>query len=107
MHGSPARQAELRRRRYARVPPSRSSFAGSRFPPDHGGSASVPVLWALRDVEELLAERGIKVDHVTNLSLGAPVHHAADRCVSQGTDEIFAVVRLDNTRAAATVRRNG
>ena len=26
---------------------------------------------------------------------------------SQGTDEIFAVVRPDNTRAAATVRRNG
>ena len=26
---------------------------------------------------------------------------------SQGTDEIFAIVRPDNTRAAATVRRNG
>jgi RimJ/RimL family protein N-acetyltransferase len=26
---------------------------------------------------------------------------------SQGEDEIFAVVRPDNTRAAATVRRNG
>jgi hypothetical protein len=65
MDGSPARQAELMRRRCARVPSSRSSFAGFRFPLDRGGSALVPALGALRDVEELLAERGIEVDQVT------------------------------------------
>ncbi|MDQ4093929.1 MAG: IS6 family transposase, partial [Actinomycetota bacterium] len=47
---------------------SRSSFTGFRFPPDE---ITVAVRWYLRyglsyrDVEELLAERGITVDHVT------------------------------------------
>jgi transposase, IS6 family len=46
----------------------RSEFAGFRFPPD---VIAVAVRWYLRyglsyrDVEELLAERGIVVDHVT------------------------------------------
>src|ERR1700694_6063258 len=46
----------------------RSEFAGFRFPPD---VIAVTVRWYLRyglsyrDVEELLAERGIVVDHVT------------------------------------------
>jgi transposase-like protein len=46
----------------------RSSFAGFRFPPE---VITVAVRWYLRyglsyrDVEELLAERGIEVDHVT------------------------------------------
>jgi len=46
----------------------RSGFAGFRFPPD---VIMVAVRWYLRyglsyrDVEELLAERGIEVDHVT------------------------------------------
>jgi transposase, IS6 family len=50
------------------VPPSRSGFAGFRFPPD---VIVLTVRWYLRyglsyrDVEELLAERGITVDHVT------------------------------------------
>ena len=45
-----------------------SVFAGFRFPP---GVISVAVRWYLRydlsyrDVEELLAERGVTVDHVT------------------------------------------
>ena len=45
-----------------------SAFAGFRFPPE---VISVAVRWYLRyglsyrDVEELLAERGITVDHVT------------------------------------------
>jgi transposase, IS6 family len=45
-----------------------SVFAGFRFPPE---VISVAVRWYLRyglssrDVEELLAERGITVDHVT------------------------------------------
>jgi IS6 family transposase len=48
-------------------PPS-SAFAGFRFPPE---VIVVAVRWYLRynlsyrDVEELLAERGIDVDHVT------------------------------------------
>jgi IS6 family transposase len=46
----------------------RSAFAGFRFPPD---VSTLAVRWYLRyglsyrDVEELLAERGIVVDHVT------------------------------------------
>ena len=55
-----------------RYPPSRraprSAFAGYRFPPE---VITLAVRWYLRfglsyrDVEELLAERGIEVDHVT------------------------------------------
>ena len=46
----------------------RSEFSGFRFPPD---VITVAVRWYLRyglsyrDVEELLAERGIAIDHVT------------------------------------------
>ena len=56
------------RRRSCRVPASRSSFTGFRFPPD---VITVAVRWYLRyglsyrDVEELLAKRGVEVDHVT------------------------------------------
>ena len=56
------------RRRCRRVPALRSSFAGFRFPPD---VLVIAVRWYLRyglsyrDVEELLAERGINVDHVS------------------------------------------
>ena len=48
--------------------PPRSTFAGFRFPPD---VIVLAVRWYLRfglsyrDVEELLAERGVEVDHVT------------------------------------------
>jgi transposase-like protein len=48
--------------------PARSTFAGFRFPPD---VIVLAVRWYLRlglsyrDVEELLAERGVEVDHVT------------------------------------------
>ena len=61
-------QAVLMRRRHSRLPAPRSSFAGFRFPPE---VITVAVRWYLRyglsyrDVEELLAERGIEVDHVT------------------------------------------
>jgi transposase-like protein len=47
---------------------SASAFAGFRFPPE---VISVAVRWYLRyglsyrDVEELLGERGVAVDHVT------------------------------------------
>lgn len=53
------------RRCPARVPVPRSSFTGFRFPPE---VIIVAVRWYLRDglysrdVEELLAERGITVD---------------------------------------------
>ena len=61
-------QAELMRRRPVRPPAPRSDFAGFRFPPE---VIILAVRWYLRfglsyrDVEELLAERGIEVDHVT------------------------------------------
>jgi transposase-like protein len=50
------------------VPAGGAVFAGCRFP---GEVVSVAVRWYLRyglsyrDVEELLAERGVTVDHVT------------------------------------------
>ena len=56
------------RRRPTRVSTPRSGFAGFRFPPE---VIILAVRWYLRyglsyrDVEELLAERGITVDHVT------------------------------------------
>ena len=55
-----------RRRRRAPVP--QSAFTGFRFPPD---VIVLAVRWSLRfglpyrDVEELLAERGVEVDQVT------------------------------------------
>lgn len=61
-------QAVLMRRRPRRAPSPQSGFAGFRFPPD---MIMVAVRWYLRyglsyrDVEELLTERGITVDHVT------------------------------------------
>jgi transposase, IS6 family len=55
--------------RWPGVPvPRRSAFVGFRFPPE---VIVLAVRWYLRfglsyrDVEELLAERGIEVDHVT------------------------------------------
>jgi IS6 family transposase len=58
----------MRRRRRAGLGVERSGFAGFRFPPE---VITVAVRWYLRyglsyrDVEELLAERGVEVDHVT------------------------------------------
>jgi transposase-like protein len=58
----------MRTRRPRPVPAPRSAFAGFRFPPD---VIVLAVRWYLRfglsyrDVEELLVERGIEVDHVT------------------------------------------
>ena len=57
-----------RRLHVAPFAPELSAFAGFRFPPD---VILLPVRWYLRfglsyrDLEELLAERGIDVDHVT------------------------------------------
>jgi transposase-like protein len=58
----------MRSRRPCPAPVPRSAFAGFRFPPD---VIVVAVRWYLRfglsyrDVEELLAERGVEVDHVS------------------------------------------
>jgi transposase-like protein len=66
----------MRHRQY-RVSAPRSSFAGFRFPPN---VIMLAVRWYLRygqsyrEVEELLTERDIAVDHVTHLSLGTAVH---------------------------------
>jgi transposase-like protein len=57
--------------------PPQSAFSGFRFPSD---AIVVAVRWHLRfglsyrDIEELLAERGVEVDHVT-------VYRWGDRCV--------------------------
>src|SRR5450432_1973521 len=57
-----------RRRHVAPFVPESSPFAGFRFPPD---VILLAVRWYLRfglsfrDLEELLAERGVEVDHVT------------------------------------------
>jgi hypothetical protein len=65
---SKIRQAWSMRRRCRRVPALKSSFAGFRFAPD---VITLAVRWYLRyglsyrDVEELLVERGITVDHVS------------------------------------------
>jgi IS6 family transposase len=62
------RQGRRMRRRSGRVRPPQSGFTGFRFPPE---VIMVAVRWYLRyglsyrDVEELLAERGVEVDHVT------------------------------------------
>ena len=58
----------MRTRRPRPAPVPRSAFAGFRFPPE---VIVLAVRWYLRfglsyrDVEELLAERGVEVDHVT------------------------------------------
>jgi transposase-like protein len=58
----------MRSLRYPHPRPAPSAFAGYRFPPQ---VITLAVRWYIRsglsyrDVEELLAERGIEVDHVT------------------------------------------
>ena len=58
----------MRTRHPRPAPVPRSAFAGFRFPPD---VIVIAVRWYLRfglshrDVEELLTERGVEVDHVT------------------------------------------
>ena len=58
----------MRTRHFRPAPIARSTFAGFRFSPD---VIVLAVRWYLRfglsyrDIEELLAERGVEVDHVT------------------------------------------
>ncbi len=75
--GSRVGQGGLMRRRCVPAPLPRSGFAGFGFPPE---VITVAVRWYLRyglsyrDVEELLAERGLEVDHVRCIggSSGSP-----------------------------------
>jgi transposase InsO family protein len=68
LHRWRARSGQAEMMRPCRVSAPRSSFAGFRFPQD---VIMIAVRWYLRyglsyrDVEELLAERGIVVDHVS------------------------------------------
>jgi transposase-like protein len=61
----------MRTRRPRPAPTARSAFAAFRFPSD---VIVLAVRWYLgfglsyRDVEELLTERGVEVDHVTRAS---------------------------------------
>jgi IS6 family transposase len=69
-------------RRARPVTASPATFAGFRFPPE---VIVLAVRWYLRfglsyrDVEELLAERGVEVDHVTVVPVGAALRSAAGR----------------------------
>jgi transposase-like protein len=60
--------------------PPRSAFSGFRFPPE---VIVVAVRWYLRfnlsyrDVEELLAERGVEVDHITVYGGCSASHHCS------------------------------
>ena len=64
----PCHPGTVKHRRRRRVQVPRSGFAGFRFPPE---VILLAVRWYLRynlsyrDLEEILAERGIGVDHVT------------------------------------------
>ena len=66
--GAGGETAGMRTRRPRPAPDARSAFAGFRFPPE---VIVLAVRWYLRfglsyrDVEELLTERGVEVDHVT------------------------------------------
>jgi IS6 family transposase len=72
----------MRPHRLRSAPIARSAFARFYFPPD---VIVLAVRWYLRfglsyrDIEELLAERGIEVDHTTIYRWGAALHAAAGR----------------------------
>jgi transposase, IS6 family len=58
----------MRTRRPRPAPATRSAFAGFRFPPRRDRARGALYLrfdLSYRDVEELLAERSIEVDHLT------------------------------------------
>ena len=65
-----------------RVAAESSEFAGFRLPPE---VITLAVRWyvryslSYRDVEELLAERGIEVDHTHAVSVGHAIHPAVHR----------------------------
>jgi len=60
----------------------RSALAGFRFPPEVIRVAVRRYLrygLSYRDVEKLLAERGVEVDHVIRVPVGAAIHPAVRR----------------------------
>jgi transposase-like protein len=80
----------MRSHRYLHLRPApRSAFAGYRFPPE---IITLAVRWYLRfglsyrDVEKLLAERGVEVDHVSIY-----------RWVQRFAPEFAEAARLDST----------
>ena len=82
--GLAAREAGgVRSRRRCRRPVVvvRSAFAGYRFPPEIillAVRAYLRFGLSYRDVEELLAERGVEVDHVTIFRWGTAIHPGTD-----------------------------
>ena len=89
-----------------RVIRARSEFAGFRFPPE---VITLAVRWYLRfglsyrDVEELLAERGVEVDHTT-------VFRGAVALLGRGRRKRLAcqvgqMARASSVNAAATRSR--
>jgi transposase, IS6 family len=85
----------MRTRRPRPAPAPQPAFAGFRFPPD---VIVVAVRWYLRfglsyrDVEELLAERGVEIDHVTVyrwVQRFMPLAEAARPCRHQVSDRWY------------------
>jgi IS6 family transposase len=124
-------------RRPCLADPAHSAFGGFRFPPE---AIVLAVRWYLRfglsycDVEELLAERGIEVDHVTVyrwIQRFTPLladaaqwcrHAAGDRWfidetyvkvsgrwryVYRAVDQIGQVIDSTSRNAATVLRRDG
>jgi transposase-like protein len=80
--------------------PPKSVFAGFRFPPE---VVVVAVRWYLRfnlsyrDVEELLVERGVEVDHVTvfrRVQRFTPLLADAARFARHTLDDLFQGARV-------------
>src|SRR5712692_3800530 len=102
----------MRSHRYPRPHPApRSAFAGYRFPPE---VITLAVRWYLRlglsfrDVEELLAERGIEVDHVSIcrwVQRFAPEFAAAARARQLGFG--FAIQSTAVTEGMGTASSSG
>jgi transposase-like protein len=111
----------VRRPRAVRLSIQRAAFAGFRFPPE---VITVAVRWYLRygrsyrDVEELMAERGVEVerDHVTVyrwaqrftplfVDAGRPLRHTTgDRWF---VDETYVKVATDLTWEPLSVEQTG
>jgi hypothetical protein len=100
----------MRTRRSRPAPVPRSTFAGFRFPAD---VIVLAVRWSLRfgrsyrDVEELLAERGIEVDHVTVYLKGAEMVHAARRYSCRGPPSRSRRRTLPRRSSPATITSMG
>jgi hypothetical protein len=109
------------RRRCRRAPVLRSSFAGFRFPPD---VITLAVRWYLRyglsyrDVEELLSERGVVVNHVTiycwvqrftplAIDAAQPCRHATGDCWFADETYLKSVVNLFDSSSCRITQGHG